>query len=73
MPSRNHQWAGTLHELEIDSEALTGNPLDDPHLRPLWVYTPPAHDAEPERRLPTLYVIQGLTGMVEMWRNRKAF
>ena len=73
MPSRSHPWAGALHELEIDSEALTGNPLGDPHLRPLWVYTPPTYDADPERRFPTIYVIQGLTGMLEMWRNRKAF
>jgi S-formylglutathione hydrolase FrmB len=73
MPSRTHRWAGTLHELEIDSEALTGNPLGDPHLRPVWIYTPPAYDAEPDRRFPALFLIQGLTGMVEMWRNRKAF
>ena len=73
MHQRSHSWAGTLHEHEIDSEALTGNPLSDPHLRPLLVYTTPAYAAEPDRRFPTLYVIQGLTGMVEMWRNRKAF
>ena len=73
MTSRDHQWAGALHEHEFDSRALIDNPLGDPHLRPLYVYTPPAYEAEPQRRFPTLYVIQGLTGMVEMWRNRKAF
>ncbi len=73
MHQRSHSWAGKLHEHEIDSEALTGNPLGDPHLRPLLVYTPPAYAADPDRRFPALYVIQGLTGMVEMWRNRKPF
>lgn len=73
MTSRDHQWAGALHEHEIDSQALTGNPLGDPHVRPLYVYTPPAYEGDTERRFPTLYVIQGLTGMVEMWRNRKPF
>ncbi|HET7702144.1 MAG TPA: alpha/beta hydrolase-fold protein, partial [Candidatus Limnocylindrales bacterium] len=29
--------------------------------------------ADPKRRFPTLYLIQGLTGMVEAWRNTKPF
>ena len=32
---------GRLDEHVIESEALRGNPLGDPHERPLWVYTPP--------------------------------
>jgi hypothetical protein len=59
---------GRLDELVIDSEALRGNPLGDPHVRPLWVYTPPPlHDVS---RLPAIYMIQGFTGQVDMWRNR---
>ncbi|HEY6609221.1 MAG TPA: alpha/beta hydrolase-fold protein, partial [Candidatus Limnocylindria bacterium] len=65
-----HRWAGRLDELVIDSEALTGNALGDPHRRPLYVYTPPGYDADPERRYPTVYLIQGLTGQLDMWRNR---
>ena len=68
-----HAWAGRLDELAIDSEALTGNPLGDPHRRPLWVYTPPGYDEDPARRYPSVFVIQGLTGQLDMWRNRKAF
>jgi S-formylglutathione hydrolase FrmB len=64
---------GRFDEHEIDSQALTGNPLGDPHRRPLWVYLPPGYDEEPERRYPSVYVIQGLTGQLDMWRNRKAF
>jgi hypothetical protein len=66
-------FAGRIDELEIDSEALKGNALGDPHVRPLWVYTPPGYDEEPDRRYPSVYVIQGLTGQLDMWRNREWF
>jgi hypothetical protein len=64
---------GQLDELEIESALLRGNPLGDPHLRPLWIYRPPAYEAEPDRRFPSIYLIQGMTGQVDMWRNRSAF
>ena len=64
---------GRFEELEIESEVLRDNPLGDPHVRPLWVYLPPAYDAEPDRRFPSIYLIQGMTGQVDMWRNRTAF
>src|SRR5437899_2847648 len=64
---------GKLEELEIESALLRGNPLGDPHVRPLWVYLPPAYDAEPDRRFPSIYLIQGMTGQVDMWWNRTAF
>jgi S-formylglutathione hydrolase FrmB len=61
---------GRLDELVLESAALRGNPLGDPASRPLWVYTPPdGGDAE----LPALYLIQGHTGQLDMWRNRSAF
>ena len=57
---------GRLHELNVESEALRGNPLGDPHVRPLWVYEPPGwHGGGP-----ALYVIQGFTGQLDMWRAR---
>jgi hypothetical protein len=65
--------AGHFDEHELVSEALRGNPLGDPHVRPLWVYAPPAYEAEAERRFPSLYLIQGHTGQLDMWRNRSAF
>lgn len=68
-----HTWAGRLNEHVLDSQALSGNPLGDPHRRPLWVYTPPGYDDEPDRRFPSVYVLQGLTGQLDMWRNRKPF
>src|SRR5690242_10863418 len=47
------------------SEALRGNALGDPHERPLHVWTP---DDE-SRGYPSVYVIQGMAGMVDAWFN----
>jgi S-formylglutathione hydrolase FrmB len=69
----SHEFAGRIDEHVIDSQALTANPLGDPHRRPLWVYLPPGYDDAAERRYPSVYLIQGLTWQVDMWRNRKAF
>ncbi|HEU5157829.1 MAG TPA: alpha/beta hydrolase-fold protein [Streptosporangiaceae bacterium] len=65
--------SGRLDEHVITSELLRDNPLGDPNKRPLWVYVPPGYDAEPERRYPAVYVIQGYTGHIAMWRNRTAY
>jgi S-formylglutathione hydrolase FrmB len=61
------------HELEIASRALDGNPLGDPAARPLYVWTPPAYDADAERRFPSIYLLQGLTGQVRSWFNVSPF
>jgi S-formylglutathione hydrolase FrmB len=65
--------AGRIEERTITSELLRGNPLGDPHERPVLVYLPPGYDDEPERRYPVVYVIMGYTGHVAMWHNRTAF
>lgn len=57
---------GDLVEVMFDSEALRGNPLGDPHERPLWIYRPAGAG---DCALPTIYLIQGFTGEIEMWRN----
>ena len=64
---------GRIDELTIDSRVLAGNPLGDSSSRPLWVYLPPGYDDAPGRRYPTIYLIQGMTGQLDMWRNRSAF
>jgi S-formylglutathione hydrolase FrmB len=69
----SYELAGRFEEHEFQSDALKGNALGDPHVRPLWVYVPPGYDDASERRYPAIYVIQGLTGQVDMWRNRSAF
>jgi hypothetical protein len=64
---------GRLDEHVVESELLRDNRLGDPHERPLWVYAPPGYDDDPARRYTTVFVIQGLTGQLDMWRNRTAF
>jgi len=63
---------GRLDEVILDSALLSGNPLGDPHRRPLWVQLPPDYD-DSDRRYPVVYEIQGYTGHLAMWRNRTAF
>jgi hypothetical protein len=65
--------AGRLDEHVVASDLLRDNPLDDPYERPLWVYVPPGYDDEPDRRFASIYVIQGYTGHIAMWRNRTAY
>ena len=67
------EFAGRLEEHVIESDALLGNVLGDPHRRPLWVYVPPGYDDDPGVRYPAVFVIQGLTGQLDMWRNRFPF
>jgi S-formylglutathione hydrolase FrmB len=70
-------WSVDLHgkfeEIVFESKVLQGNPLGDPHTRPLWVYLPPGYVDDPNRRYPAIYMIQGLTGQLDMWHNRSAF
>ena len=69
----SYELAGRLEEHVVESEVLKGNPLGDPHERPLWVYVPPGYDEDTDRRYPSIYAIQGLTGQLDMWRNRFPF
>jgi len=62
--------AGRFDEHEVESAALRGNPLGDPHVRPLRVYVPPGAGDAP---LPSIYLVQGLTGQLDSWNNRAAF
>ena len=70
-------WSTELHghydEITFESNVLKDNPLRDPYRRPLWVYLPPGYDDDANRRYPSVYQIQGLTGQLDMWRNRAAF
>jgi len=69
----SHEPAGRFEEHVFESDALRGNALGDPPERPLWIYLPPGYDEETERRYPSVYMIQGLTGQLDMWRNRSPF
>lgn len=65
--------SGRFDEVVFASEVLKENALHDPSERPLWIYVPSGYDAELERRYPAVYMIQGLTGQLDMWRNRSPF
>jgi Putative esterase len=65
--------AGQLEEHVITSQLLRDNPLGDPHERPLWVYLPPGYDDDQEQRYPVVYVIQGYSAHLTMWRNRAPY
>ena len=69
----SYDLSGRIDELVLQSELLAGNPLDDPAERPLWVYVPPGYDEDDRRRYPSVYVLQGYTGHLAMWRNRTPF
>jgi pimeloyl-ACP methyl ester carboxylesterase len=65
--------AGGLVSSTFTSTVLAGNPLGDPAERPLAVYLPPGYDTNPEKRYPSVYVLQGYSGSLGMWSNRTAF
>jgi len=56
--------AGDLRVDFVDSPALRDNPLGDPSVRPLAIYTPPGFDPGGSKRYPVLYVLHGYTGDV---------
>ena len=64
---------GTLDRLVVESDALADNPLGDPARRPLYVYRPPGVELDHPRALPSVYVIQGYTGQLDMWFTRQPF
>jgi len=64
---------GTLDRLVVESDALADNPLGDPSIRPLYVYRPPGVERDHPRALPSVYVIQGYTGQLDMWFTRQPF
>jgi enterochelin esterase family protein len=55
---------GRVETVAFESQALRGNRLGDPHLRPLSVYLPPGYDDDPTRRYPALLMLSshGNTG-----------
>jgi S-formylglutathione hydrolase FrmB len=65
--------ASRWQEHVLESEALRGNALGDPHERPLFVWTPPSYDVDPERPYASIYLLQGMFGQVRAWFNVSPF
>ncbi|MPZ69898.1 MAG: enterochelin esterase [Actinobacteria bacterium] len=70
-PPWDRDLKGTFEKLTVESEFLAGNPLSDPSRRPLYVYLPPG--LEDGATYPTVYVIQGMVGQLDMWLARGMF
>lgn len=70
-PPWNRPMRGRLDTLVVESDVLSENPLGDPARRPLYVYVPPGIDEGGQYA--SVYVIQGMTGQLDMWLNRSAF
>ncbi|HEY3726568.1 MAG TPA: alpha/beta hydrolase-fold protein [Solirubrobacteraceae bacterium] len=69
----DRQLAGSLDRLVVQSELLEGNPLGDPARRPLYVYRSPGVEPGSPESVPSVYLIQGYSGQVDMWLGRAAF
>ena len=72
-PPWNRELDGSLDRLVVESRLLADNPLGDPTRRPLYIYRPPGVEPGRNRRLPSVYVIQGFTGQVDSWLSRPPF
>jgi len=65
---------GRLDRLVVESDLLADNPLGDSPVRPLMVYLPPElAEADAPRAAPTIYLLQGYTGRLDLWANRQPF
>lgn len=62
---------GEIHRLIHHSRVLEGNRLDDPTVRPVYVYTP--HGYDPARRYPVMVDLVGYTGTGASHLNWKPF
>ena len=65
--------AGRVERHVMASELLADNPLGDPAERPRRGLCAARLRRGPERRYPSVYVIQGYTGAGPMWHNRSPF
>jgi enterochelin esterase-like enzyme len=64
---------GALDRLVVESDVLTDNPLGDSARRPLYVYRSPGVARGEARHVPSVYLIQGYSGQVDMWLSRSGF
>jgi hypothetical protein len=52
---------GTVQVETVTSKLLQGNLPGDPHVRDLWIYTPPGYEKGSER-YPVIWCLAGFTG-----------
>src|SRR5215217_6346662 len=64
---------GTIQQVTLESEALRGNRLGDPHTRKLFVYLPPGYDDDPARRYPALLMLPAHGSTAQSMLNWRAW
>jgi S-formylglutathione hydrolase FrmB len=65
--------SGRFEQLVVESELLAGNPLGDPTVRPLYVYSSPGVVSGAATDVACVYVLQGFSGQLDGWLARKSF
>ena len=69
----SHSYAGRIDEHVVTSDALAGNPWATPTSARCSCTCRSGYDDDPGRRYVSVYVLQGYSGHVAMWRNRAPF
>lgn len=64
---------GNVIRLKHESRILMNNPLKDPFVRDLMVYTPPGYDSGSSRQYPVIFGIPGFTGFGEFYLQKSFF
>ena len=64
---------GRIDMVRFESERLKNNPLGDPHVREIPVWTPPGYDADDERRYPVVFVLAGYSGHGRLMVQERTF
>jgi hypothetical protein len=72
-PPWRRPMSGRFEQLAVESELLAGNPLGDPTVRPLYVYSSPGVVCGDATAVACVYVLQGFSGQLDGWLARKAF
>lgn len=63
---------GSVDVLEVESQVLKDNPLDDPAIRDLHVYRPPGYQ-ESDRSYPVLFILSGFSSSSKKYLSHSTF
>src|SRR6266568_8680155 len=64
---------GTIRQVTIESKALRGNRLGDPHVRKLFIYLPSGYEDDPARRYPALLMLSSHGNTAQSMLNWRAW
>jgi enterochelin esterase-like enzyme len=64
---------GRIEQLTFESNALRGNRLGDPHVRPLYIYLPPGYDEDESARYPVILMLSSHGNTAQSMLNWRAW